>query len=516
MPPRLSFKPDASFFRKIAIGAVGARAVCTNLSDYGHAVVELENGSTDTKIWKDVKRKRVRIPDLVCTNCGMRVESRAKTKPELAMSHSATDAERAWDFGMVDDDLIAFPICHSTDEIDWSRGQLEDNQSYWQGRNHVKWQVEQYINYIRISEFRQVLHSKTATKGVIEGSETAIAWDTIFSTRHGTVEAIKQGKISVRRTSDRHLYTWRNTKNLPVRVTVGDPIMVAQILASQVSPLSPNELLCPQSLSPQHIPNLLHSPQRTQRFTGIKLARLRADAQYEQIIEKVTHHPDEDLYVKLEGAIYLSHVCNQSAQALLKPYLSHQDTQIQLEGVVALAETGTPEAVQMLADTLDHDKYPYFLRSAAAWALGRIGTEIAIKRLIQAFADVDQNIREEALEAIEMLEEPVLGHLFTGLIDSDQDIAAGAAEAMRRQGLLPPNMLRQILTEVQTDAQQLWAVWLLGNLPHEKEYVKLAIAELQNTSPETHYAIAVLWSFMESWIARHWELHPTTGAAFDE
>lgn len=49
---------------------------------------ELERGSTDTKLWKDVKRKRVRIPDLVCTKCGLRVESRAKTAPDLSMSHS--------------------------------------------------------------------------------------------------------------------------------------------------------------------------------------------------------------------------------------------------------------------------------------------------------------------------------------------------------------------------------------------------------------------------------------------
>jgi len=108
--PRLAFKPDSSFFRKIVIGAVGARAVIADLARQGHRCVELERGSTDTKLWKDVKRKRVRIPDLVCLNCGARIECRAKTKLELAMSHSTTDAERAWDFGMVDTDWIAFPV----------------------------------------------------------------------------------------------------------------------------------------------------------------------------------------------------------------------------------------------------------------------------------------------------------------------------------------------------------------------------------------------------------------------
>ena len=81
--PRLSFKPDSSFFRKITVGAVGTRAVAADLAQQGHDMVELERGSTDTKLWKDVKRKRVRIPDLVCRRCGLRIESRAKVKAEL-------------------------------------------------------------------------------------------------------------------------------------------------------------------------------------------------------------------------------------------------------------------------------------------------------------------------------------------------------------------------------------------------------------------------------------------------
>ncbi len=92
---RLAVKPDSSFFRKIVIGAVGARSVCYDLASHGHQMVELERGSTDTKLWKEVKRKRVRIPDLVCVRCGQRVESRAKTNAELAMSHSVTDEARA-------------------------------------------------------------------------------------------------------------------------------------------------------------------------------------------------------------------------------------------------------------------------------------------------------------------------------------------------------------------------------------------------------------------------------------
>jgi hypothetical protein len=42
--PRLSLKPDASFFKKIATGAVGVQAVCRDLSARGHRLVDLERG----------------------------------------------------------------------------------------------------------------------------------------------------------------------------------------------------------------------------------------------------------------------------------------------------------------------------------------------------------------------------------------------------------------------------------------------------------------------------------------
>ena len=97
--PRLDPKPDSSFFRKIVLGAVGSRHVARDLERLGHRIVKLERGVMETKLWKHVKRKRVRIPGLVCELYGLRVESRAKTKTELSMSYSLSAHERAWDFG---------------------------------------------------------------------------------------------------------------------------------------------------------------------------------------------------------------------------------------------------------------------------------------------------------------------------------------------------------------------------------------------------------------------------------
>ena len=101
------------------MGAIGSRAVKDDLAAHGHAIVELERGSLEAKIWKGVKRKRVRIPDLVCSDCGQRIEVRTKSETKLSMSHSPTIPERRWDYGMVGDDLIATPICSEerTDDL---------------------------------------------------------------------------------------------------------------------------------------------------------------------------------------------------------------------------------------------------------------------------------------------------------------------------------------------------------------------------------------------------------------
>src|SRR6266511_664000 len=100
MPIRRSFKTDESFLEKLAIGAIGARAVFDNLKSQGHQPIELERGSMSYKILKQIKIKRVRVPDLVCLNCGIRFEARAKTQLEISMSHSLSDPERGWEFSI--------------------------------------------------------------------------------------------------------------------------------------------------------------------------------------------------------------------------------------------------------------------------------------------------------------------------------------------------------------------------------------------------------------------------------
>ncbi len=105
-----NFKSDDSFLRKLAVGAEGTNTTIDILKEMGFSPIELERGSTGFKIWKKIKIKRVRVPDILCLNTGLRFESRGKTKLEISMSHSLNDPKRAWDAGMRDDDFVSIVV----------------------------------------------------------------------------------------------------------------------------------------------------------------------------------------------------------------------------------------------------------------------------------------------------------------------------------------------------------------------------------------------------------------------
>ena len=215
---------------------------------------------------------------------------------------------------------------------------------------------------------------------------------------------------------------------------------------------------------------------------------------------------EEDIYIRLEGLSYLAAVCGGSPADLFADYLGNPDPQTQLECVIAIGEVGSPAAVDLLSNILDRQDVPYFLRSAAAWSLGVIGSEAATERLVRAFEDIDRTIREEALEGIVSIGGPAIPVLLSGLRGTQMDVAAGCAEALRQWGGLPDEVIVQIAGTLRVSNSPEWAVWLMGQLPRER--VAPAIVGLQDSAPQLHYAISLLWAFMESWIARRWEVYP--------
>jgi hypothetical protein len=257
-----------------------------------------------------------------------------------------------------------------------------------------------------------------------------------------------------------------------------------------------------------YIAALLQSPERTQRFTGVKLARHRHEVRYKDVIRKVGLNREEDIYVRMEAAAYLVAVAGEPAETTFRPYLSRAEDQVRLEAVVALAETRTDAAGEVLAEIMDDSSAPYFLRSAAAWGLGRIGTDASARRLIAAFSDVNTAIREEALDAVTMLGVAPLPRLLEEVFSHDNGVAAGAAETIRRLSEVPQNAIEQLVERILSGDPPEWAAWLLGSLPNPDATTHLEVARLQEDRPQVHFAVTVLASFTESWIARSWDAFP--------
>jgi len=213
MAVRRSFKTDESFLEKLAIGAIGARSVFADLQRQGHKPIELERGSMDYKIWKNIKIKRLRVPDLLCLNCGTRVEARAKTQLVISMSHSLSDPERGWDKGLNDHDVVAISICTKT------------------GEGPTDWQANPLIQFVSAASLRKAFAENQVVtekpKGAGEGFELRVTWPSAVASSDGVVSALTTERLQFKREADQRTISLSlSKKTIPLQplVQVGDRI----------------------------------------------------------------------------------------------------------------------------------------------------------------------------------------------------------------------------------------------------------------------------------------------------
>jgi hypothetical protein len=284
------------------------QAVQQCLNTLGHNVVELERGSLATRIWRDVKRKRVRIPDLCCTRCGVRIESRAKTSADLAMSHSPSDAERAWHYGMLDSDWIAFPILSAV-EGTWSAGSLDSRRSLWRERTLTSWRVEGRLNLFTVAAFRGVAPKQLKPKGVSEGSEVQVRWKARFAPGSGEATTVAEGRLDyVLDDASSKARHFRLGTDEQAFVTKGDRFELNEVVAGQLAPLRGSAARCAGGCDSAKLKQMLASRERTVRFTGCKLARFAKDADLADQIRELAFDAEEDAYVRMEAKSYLCEV----------------------------------------------------------------------------------------------------------------------------------------------------------------------------------------------------------------
>ena len=393
MQNRRSFKSDESFLEKLAIGAVGTQRVIEDLADKGHKPIELERGSTSFKIWKAIKIKRIRVPDILCIGCATRVESRAKTmKLQISMSHSHADPSRAWDYGLEDNDFVALTVCEHI------------------GERPIDWKADTLVQYIPVQALRAAyIEGQTVSarqKGAQEGFEDRITWLASVASMDGVVTRTGSDRLQYRRFVDGRPVTLRLVRQgitLRPLVAEGDSILKNQILASTVSVL--RRFPCTRNSSEENYVQMIKSFSLSERYAAAKaLSHFVSPKSTECLAQKIGDEK-EHIFVRLEAAAGLSRREDERGNAFIESCLIDPFLENRLEAVIVLGEIPTDGSTELLIQKLTDIHEHSEIRAGAAWALGELKSQSAMSILIESFLNVEEEIRVEAARALAKLAE---------------------------------------------------------------------------------------------------------------
>lgn len=482
MPVPRAFKTDESFLEKIAMGVAGTRRVFEDLLRLGHRPIELERGSMSYKIWKEIKIKRFRVPDILCLSCARRVESRAKRKLELSMSHSRSDPERGWYYGLKDQDWIAFVGCERT------------------GPGPLDWSASGLVQYVPVSEMLAAWRSNAAIegrrKGAEEGFEMRVVWPAAIASAALAVEEVGPDVIRCRRTTDRRRVSVRlrrNGKVLKPLVRPGQEVKANQVVASVV--FVTTQWDCVPKVDVETYIELARSASLSDRYTGVKaLGQFGVEAAINALLERVQDER-EHICIRVDAAAGLMRRGHEAGGQFLASALNDDFLGNRLEAVIALGEVGTRDAAELLIRTVtDAEQHPE-IRAGAAWALGEIGTEDTVPVLVESFMSLHWRLKIEAARALVKVARKRLGDVLKIFPGASREQRPGIAWALSKAGGFSISQLLPIL--VDDDARH-WVAYIIGT---QGGGVMLpGIEVLASRDPEVYFAATVLWKIMASWV----------------
>ncbi|MCZ7537469.1 MAG: HEAT repeat domain-containing protein [Acidimicrobiia bacterium] len=350
----MGFKEDADFARFVSMGAVGTAAVARNLRDqHGHAPIELERYAMANKVWQ-TKVKRLRLPDLACVRCGRRVESRAKSKLGIILSHSDTPG-REWHAGGMrpDDwyaflkaDLSVFPA-HAGSPTYFTTGALTASVGG---------------------------AKRSAPKAASEGSEVTLTWPAWVPGRSGWFRGVDdEGRIVCEWEDGRttRYWQWRNwpepryTYLDPGDSILGEESIVAGVVAAA------SELGCPGEL--WDLASDLGAPDAVDRYAAIKAVGATNRVDLAPRLARTTEHPEEDWRVRVEAYGSLARLQPEAWTDQLQELAADPEgaAEQHMEAVFVLSEIPTEEAATALATVASNRDLAVEVRSASAWGLGQ-------------------------------------------------------------------------------------------------------------------------------------------------
>ncbi len=480
--PATNFKSDVSFLEKLALGATGTKATINRLKALGYEPIELERGSTGYKIWKKIKIKRIRVPDILCLKSGQRFESRGKTKLEISMSHSQKDPHRAWDAGMRPDDQVAIVLCKQRDD------------------SPIAWETISPIHFIKISAMRDAVAKRqvqiTKPKGVEEGSEIRMIWPSAHAHEQALVTEISEKNIKLQTETGNKTQRCslkRKESFLQPQCKIGDTVQANQIVASVV-PIELNPVR-EVEVDENFFIAQLQSASLSERYAATKALRFRGYEKARTHLEAKMLDQAEDIYVQLEAAASLAAYANPYGWAFLSDCLNSEYLTVQLETVIVLSEIADAQSEQLLVRVLMDANRNSEVRAGAAWALGEFATQPSAVALIDAFNSANIEIQTEAARALLKITPSQIEQIVAMMKTGAPAQREGIAWALAKAGGFS---LNDLLGKTTDDNLRRWVSYILGY--GKPRFLEAQIEELARLDPEVHFAASVLWQLLASWI----------------
>ncbi len=477
-----NFKSDESFLQKLAVGAAGTKATMARLEEMGFRPIELERGSSGFKIWKRIKIKRVRVPDILCLTTGIRFESRGKTKLEISMSHSRADPNRAWDTGLSSNDYVAFVMFESRD------GSIVD------------WEAVSPVHFIKVKDMQDAYKKKrvkiTTPKGVEEGSEIRVIWPATRAQEASRVAEVTDTIIRLEPLSGgpaRRCMLGRKTTALTPLCKAGDIVKKNQLVAA-VTPISLKLSPIPD-VGESYFREKLSSPVLSERYAAAKALRYRGYETSTTVLVGRVVHEAEDIYVRLEAAAALANQDNAVGWEFLEGSLSSPFNQVQLETVIVLSEIPKSRSQKLLIDVLGDRHKHEEIRAGAAWALGEFRNTDASRALVSVFDEASMEVKTEAARALSRIAPDQIPLLVELLQESDWAKRDGLAWVLARHGNFE---LKTILDKKPDENLRRWLSYILGY--GKDRFLEEAIREVCNADPEVYFSATVLWQILASWV----------------
>ncbi len=484
-----NFKSDDSFLRKLAIGAAGTNATIDRLISLGFSPVELERGSRGFKIWKKIKIKRIRVPDILCLKTGARFESRGKTKPEISMSHSLKDPKRAWDAGMRGDDYVSIVVFQQDAE------------------SPIDLKCISPVHFIMVRDLRDAFTAKrvsiTKPKGVEEGSEIRVVWTSAVANQQSTVSEVSGTRIRLTpipsgRVQTVQLSRSKGTITLSPQVSEreGQTVEANQIVAASV-PVT-IAVACPPPVDEAYFIAKLASINLSERYAAAKALRYRGYITAQPSLEDRMNHAEEDIYVQLEAAAALAahdHVAGWTfMETKLRSAVLDVPLETQLETLIVVSEITKPRSERLLIEVLRDVRRDEELRAGAAWALGQFATGSAATALVETFNSTALDVKTEAARALLRITGSQVAHVVGLLKTCRPDQRDGLSWVLARSGGFDPNA---VLVRADDNLRK-WVSYIVG---HGKAHlVEADVGAICKSDPDVYFAASVLWQILESWV----------------